>query len=161
MLVSLKRDFFGPGGVLYKKGTVEYNGAEESLPSDAVIVSENGRLPVRSNTPKPGFGAKPLEEQVLDLISGAGVSHQIDVTPGKDAPRLTEAERKEQDEKAAKAEEAAAAERKKQTEKEDAELKADVAEGLKNAEKAAEAVTKATDPIQGLFTDDEKPKPKK
>lgn len=160
MLVSLKRDFFGPGGVFYGKGTVEYNGDEKLLPSDAVIVSEGGRLPVRENTPKPGFGAKPLEEQVLDLIPGAGVSHQIDVSAPVKAPVLTEEQRKERQAENDKAAEAARVEAAKQTDKDNAELKSEVEEGLKNAEKAAEAVTKATDPIQGLFTDD-KAKPKK
>lgn len=121
MLVSIKRDWFGPGGKIYTKGTIEYNGPEDQLPSDAVVVSEDGSFPVRENTPKAGFGAKPLEEQVLDLIPGAGVTHTISS--------------------------AGAATATKATEKEDAELKKGVAAGIAEAEKAAEAVKQVSDPV--------------
>lgn len=161
MLIALKRDWFAPGGVLYKAGTVEYAGSENELPSDALIVSENGRLPVRENTPKAGFGAKPLEEQVLDLIPGAGVSHQMPVgAPAAPAPALTDAEREKADAEAEEARKAAEAEKAKQTEAENKVTKEDVAKGLANAEAAAKLVTKATDPLEAIF-DKSKPEAKK
>lgn len=121
MLVKFKRDFFGADGVLYPKGTREYNGDLEKLPSDAVVVSESGSLPVHSNTPKAGFGAKPLEEQVLDLIPGAGETHQIEPAGGNAAG--------EPDKKA------------------EAVEKKEVEAGVKAAEAAAERVKEASDPV--------------
>lgn len=160
MLIALKRDWFAPGGVLYKQGTVEYAGPEEELPSDALIVSENGRFPVRENTPKAGFGAKPLEEQVLDLIPGAGVSHQMPVgAPSTPAPKLTDAEREKAGAEAEEARKAADAEKAKQADAANTATKEDVAKGLANAEAAAKLVTKATDPLEAIF--DKTPTPKK
>lgn len=159
MLIALKRDWFAPGGVLYKQGTVEYSGPEEELPSDALIVSENGRLPVRENTPKAGFGAKPLEEQVLDLIPGAGVSHQMPVgAPSAPAPKLTEAEREKAEADTETAHKAAEAEKAKQVEADNKVTKKEVAEGLVNAEEAAKLVTKATDPLEAIFDKTTAPK---
>ncbi len=149
MLVNFKREFFGPGGVLYQKGTQEYNGDPDLLPTDALVVSEKGTLPVRENTPKAGHGAKPLEEQVLDMIPGAGKTHQIDVTPAPDLV-LTDAQREEKEKEAAKV---AADDEKAKAKADDAEakdLKESVEKALPAAEKAAEAVAKATDPLDIL-----------
>lgn len=120
MLVKFKRDFFGPDGVLYSKGTQEYNGEVDKLPSDALVVSESGTLPVHSNTPKAGFGAKPLEEQVLDLIPGAGETHLIDSAGGNTS---------------------------NETDNKSAAEKKEVEAGVKAAEAAAKQVEKVSDPI--------------
>jgi len=151
MLIKLKRSFFSADGVLYPKGLVEYNGDPKQIPSDAKIMSKDGTLPVRENTPKAGHGAKPLEEQVLDLIPGAGVTHQLDLTTTA-APTLSDAEKKEKQEANDKAAAEADKDKAKAADKASAEDKKEVAEGLKNAEKAAEAVKEATDPLAGLKT---------
>lgn len=148
MLVNFKRDHLGPGGVYYKKGTREYNGDPELLPRTAVVVSENGSLPVQSNSPKPGFGAKPLEEQALDLIPGASPTHQIDVTSTPTPPPLTEEERKTREAEAEKAR----AEDRKEDEKAEEELKKETEQGLKNAEKAVKKITEATDPLEDILS---------
>lgn len=149
MLIKLQRGWFSPDGVLYQKGVIEFNGDVSTLPSDALIVSEKGTFPVRENTPKAGFGAKPLEEQVLDLIPGAGKTHQLDLT-STSAPVLSEAERKAKEEELAKEKAADDKADAKDQEKALAEQKAEVEAGLKNAEKAAEKVEQVTDPLAGL-----------
>lgn len=153
MLVNFKRDFFGPGGVLYTKGTREYNADENLLPRDAVVVSKQGHLPVQENTPKAGHGAKPIEEQILDMIPSAGKTHQIEPADGGHAPALTDdqkAERqKENDDAARKADEARAEEAKKA----DADLAKSVEKALPLAQKAADAVAKANDPLDILKDD--------
>lgn len=158
MLVKFKNDFFAPGGVLIEKGVREYNGEEDQLPSSAIIVDRQGRLPVMSNTPKPGHGAKPLEEQVLDLIPGAGVTHQIDTTPAERTPALTEEQRKDKQTENDKLAADAAKDKAKEDEKANATLAADVKAGVAAAEAAAAKVEAATDPIADPFAAPVKPK---
>lgn len=164
MLVNFKRDFFAADGTLYSKGTREFNGPVEDkngnslLPSTAQIVDENGHLPVQANTPKAGHGAKPLEEQVLDLIPGAGETHQIQQADGGGAaPVLTAEERHDKETAAEKqrSEEREAA--KKGDDAEAKELAKDVKTGVANAEKAAEQVKEMTDPLSP-FNSPTKPK---
>lgn len=146
MIVQLTNDWFD-GFTLHRKGRIEYNGDPAKLPSKAVVLSEKG-FPVEStaNTPKPGFGAKPAEEQVLDLI-GAGPTHQIDVGP--DAGGITPApDNPEKDEKDAEKEKAEAdAAQQKQHDEDVKDAKADLAKALPLAEEAAKQVQKATDPL--------------
>lgn len=160
MLVNFKRPFFSPSGNLIPKGTQEYNGPEDQLPRDAVVVSKEGHLPVMSNTPKPGHGAKPVEEQILDMIPGAGLTHQIDTTPTPEAPALSEEERKELEKANADAAAKGDDERVKAAEKKDADLAADVAKALPAAKEAAERLSLATDSLSP-FAPDEKAKGKK
>ena len=161
MLVNFKRSFFSAGGVLYEQGTREYNeGGPETLPSSALIVSENGTLPVRSNSPKPGFGAKTLEEQALDLIPGASPTGQIPsggVNPHAVSP-LTIQERLDAAQERQRAEEATEAERVEKAKAEDEALKVEVEAGVANAEKVVEQIGKTTDPLSKL---DELSPPKK
>ena len=157
MLVNFKRDFFGPGGVLYRKGTREFNGEAELLPRDALVTSKEGHLPVQSNSPKAGHGAKPLEEQVLDLIPGASPTHQIDVSATSRAPALTEDERKQREADADKARE----ESRKKLDTENKDLVAETEAGVKNAEKAAELVEEATDPLAAIMSGDKGKAPAK
>ena len=158
MLVKFKGDFFAPGGVLIEKGLREYNGPEDQLPSTAVIIDRQGRLPLQSNSPKAGHGAKPLEEQVLDLIPGAGVTHQIDNTPAPKAPELTAEQKAEKQKEVSAAAEAASKETAKAQEKADANLVTETKEGVKAAEAAAAKVEAATDPITDPFAAPVKPK---
>lgn len=147
MLVQLKSDWFAPGGVYYTKGTVEYNGDEDDLPSTAVVVSKTGTLPVKANTPKAGFGAKPLEEQVLDMIPNAGETHMVSTPGGDDDIDLSDDEKAERQAEA----NATRGEERKEAAKDDAaEAKAaqkDVDKHVKQAEKAADTIAKATDPL--------------
>lgn len=150
MLVKFKRPFFD-GATLHPKGTAEYNGDPANLPSDAVVLDKDGYIPVMENTPKAGFGAKPAEEQVLDLIPGAGKTHMVDPVAAS-APTLTSSEKLakelENAENEAKTSETETKAEKKALDDE----KKDVAEGVKNAEKAAEKVKEITDPLASLTT---------
>jgi hypothetical protein len=167
MLVNFKRDFFSASGAYYEAGTREYNGPVEDkagnslLPSDAVIVSEDGSLPFQPNSPipKPGFGAKPLEEQVLDMIPGAGDDHQIHAADPGSAPTPLTQEQKEEKEKAAG--EAAVVEKTDEQKAADDELAKSVEDSLPAAEAAAEEVKKIVDPISGLALGGDKGKGKK
>lgn len=109
MLVKLSNDWFD-GQTYHKKGvTFEYHGKEEDLPNGAVILSENGTLPVGANRPKAGHGAKPVEEQIMDMVGGTD-NHQQSVGGGEGSGEgVTKAPADEQkvlDEAVAKAAEA-------------------------------------------------------
>jgi hypothetical protein len=78
MLVNFKRGFYhSPTGVYYARGTQDYSGDERELPSDALLMSRDATLPTASVQPMPGFQAKPIHEQRLDLIPGAAPTHEI------------------------------------------------------------------------------------
>lgn len=160
-LVNFKRDFFDRDGKYYTAGTHEYNGPTEDkagnplLPSDAVVV-EGAALPFQQESPipKPGFGAKPLEEQVLDMIPGAGDDHQIHSAGG--APAVLTDEQMQQKLAAVGTTAPADEDRKKA----DEELAASIAEAAPKAEAAAEVVKETVDPLS-IFNDDSKPTKKK
>lgn len=151
MLVKLQNDWFD-GQVFHKKGvTFEYNGDPKLLPRTAVVLSDKG-LPLTStaNTPKPGFGAKPVEEQILDMV-GAGPTHQIEtgvvdtgITP---APEPTEEEKAKASEAEAKA---ARTEQQEAHDKDVAEARKETEAALIVAEKAVTIVEKANDPFATL-----------
>lgn len=85
MLVKLARNWFAPDGVRYRTrdGLAEIpEELRDKLPSDARIVSETGTLPSDGPKPIPGFGAKPVHEQTLDLIPGAAPTHQMTYAAG-------------------------------------------------------------------------------
>jgi hypothetical protein len=79
--IKLKRNWFGPNGVRYKarNGLIQVSDeVAAAAPSDAEIFDDNGKsLPSPALKPLPGFGAKPLHEQVLDTVPGAAPLHQI------------------------------------------------------------------------------------
>jgi hypothetical protein len=158
MLVKLANDWFDGAGY-HKQGVIEYNGEESDLPSSAVVLSPTGTLPVASNTPKAGFGAKPAEEQLMDAL-GAGPTHQINLNTGT-AATLTDAEREEKAKASAEAEtkrdEAAAKERDDAIAAEQARI----AELLPKVEEAAKELEKATDPLAIFNEPQAKPAPKK
>lgn len=80
MLVRLRRNWFGPNGVQYRagQGLAEIgDDLKDELPTDAVIVSEDGTLPSRGTPTIPGFGGKPQHEQMLDMIRFAAPTHLI------------------------------------------------------------------------------------
>lgn len=153
-LVKFKRDFFDRDGKYYERGTREYNGPLKDehgrplLPGDAVVV-EGAKLPFQpdSPVPKPGFGAQPLEQQVQAMVPGAADDGQIHSPDAGSKPvELTEEERKAKEADAAKALEA----EKAKTAEDDKQVAADIAEGAKNAEKAAEVVKEVIDPTSVL-----------
>lgn len=149
MLVRLKNDWFD-GQSFHKKGIViEWNGDKKELPSDAEVLSEKGTLPTSANTPKAGFGAKPVEEQLLD-IAGAGPTHQIEVAGP--SPTLTDEEREEQEKKDREVREKEAAEAKKKADEQTKEDGKQLEKVLPDLEKAAEEVKKANDPLAALDT---------
>lgn len=80
MLVKLRRNWFGPNGVQYltRDGPNEVpDEYRDQLPSDAVILTEKA-ITFDTGKPKlPGFGAKPLHEQVLDEIPYQAPTHMI------------------------------------------------------------------------------------
>lgn len=146
MLVKLRRNWFGPDGVQYRagQGLAEIgDDLKDELPTDAVIVSEDGTLPSRGTPTIPGYGGKPQHEQVLDLIPGAAPTHLIlqaaETQPNADglnppkapAPTPKEAEKLE--------EERVARERKehdeavKRSEEKLGEVRKEVEEGLERA----------------------------
>lgn len=153
MLVKLANDWFD-GFKYHKKGVVEFNGREEDLPSSAVKLTDKG-LPFVStaNTPKPGFGAKPVEEQLMDLV-GASDTHQIEVGPGSSggitpAPEPSLSDKLQANSEASEKREAARAEQQKRHDADVAEAQKGTEAALKVAEKVAEDVAKSTDPIFG------------
>lgn len=107
--VRLKRNWFGPGGTRYRQrdGLIEVpDNYVPLLPSDAEVFDSGGRpLPSKALEPVAGFGAKPLHEQMLDLIPHAAPMHvektAVSGVSAVAAP-LTEEEKKEHD-KAAEA----------------------------------------------------------
>lgn len=149
MLVKLKRDFFDGATFHPKDVAFEYNGNAEDLPKDALIIE--GHLPVASNSPKPGFGAKPLEAQIMDM-AGAGPTHQIDVTSSPSERSLTDEEKEKEEDEASKQREAERKEDAKETEAARKEEAKGLAEGLKAAEKAAEKVIPTVDPFASTET---------
>lgn len=152
MLVKLKRDWFGPGGTLYRtdQGLAELDEKlRHELPSDAVIVEykATGGLPSKGPRPLPGFGAKPLHEQVLDQIPYAAPLHMQ--TPAGEMPDAEglhpeksppDPERVEMAEKAMEREEALVEERRQEKL---AEMKASVKEQLAVAKKMEQEVQKS------------------
>lgn len=83
MLVKFRRKWFGPDGKLYGENGALLcevpDGLRSELPSDAIVMSEDGTLPSDAVPAMPGFGAKPAQEQILDQIPGAAPTHQIGV----------------------------------------------------------------------------------
>lgn len=79
-IVKFKRNWFGPDGKTYV-GLAEvpnqFIDPERQIPSDAIVMSDDGSLPSDGVPIKPGFGAKPEHEQVLDQIPGAAPTHMI------------------------------------------------------------------------------------
>lgn len=110
MLVKLKNDWFDGQAYRKKQVVFEYHGEMEDLPSSAEVVSEKGTLPVGANRPKAGHGAKPVEEQIMDMVGGSD-NHQQTVggptAEKSDGPTVASKEdQKVLDEAVAKAKEA-------------------------------------------------------
>ena len=115
MLVKLARDWFDANGVYHqvRDGLAElpdnYDlGKEEkdkdgkvigyqNLPPNAVIMSKTATLPSPSVPAKPGFQAKPDNEQLLDLIPFAAPLDQVIRT---DNSHVTEDDKKKVEEMA-------------------------------------------------------------
>lgn len=146
MLVRLRRNWFGPDGIQYRagRGLAEISAAfKDALPSDAVVVSEDGTLPSAGTPTIPGFGGKPQHEQVLDLIPYAAPTHLIraaaDEQPNADglnppkAPEPTAKEAEKLDEERAAKERADYKEAVKVSEEKVAEVRKDVEAGLEVA----------------------------
>lgn len=166
-LVKLRRNWFAPGGVRYRARDGLHQVSQEvadQAPSDAIVYDDNGKtLPSRSPVPRPGHGAKPLEEQMLDLIPGAAPTHMIRTTgpvisPPQLAP-LSEEEQKKLDaeREAANKEAAEKVEQKAKEEKVDEQEKIDA--GLATAEKVAEQAKPALDPVAAASTPGKAPAP--
>lgn len=87
-LVKFKRNWFGPDGKTYS-GLSEVGNdmiyPNRQIPSDAVVMSDDGTLPSDAVPIKAGFGAKPEYEQVLDQIPFAAPLHMRTVA-GTEAP---------------------------------------------------------------------------
>lgn len=79
--IKLKRNWFGPDGTRYKARDGMIQVTEEvaaQAPTSAQIFDDNGKsLPSKAPVPRPGHGAKPIEEQRLDIIPGAAPTHQM------------------------------------------------------------------------------------
>lgn len=84
MLVKFKRNWFGPDGKTYKGLDEVPNDYANQLPTDAIVMSDDGTLPSNSVPVKAGFGAKPEFEQVLDQIPYAAPTHMIGFAHGGD-----------------------------------------------------------------------------
>lgn len=155
MLVIFKRNWFSPDGIRYRArdGLQEIpERFRDLLPKDAEVY-EGGNLPSKSIQPKPGFGAKPIEEQITDLIPGASPVHVLEpnrqsaLGPGEDntpegaerRARAAEAEAALQDRKGTSAE---------ALDKKHAETQEAIDKGLGLAHAAEDVVTIATDPVQ-------------
>lgn len=149
-LLKLKRNWFGPDGVRYRARDGLHQVSDEvaaQAPSDAEVFDDNGKsLPSRAPLPLPGFGAKPLHEQVLDLIPGAAPMH-VQKIATSDAPTLAldETEQKKVAETIAEREKLTA-EQAKDPDHGDDQAKID--SGLAVAEKVEEKIAEATDPVE-------------
>lgn len=146
MLVRLRRNWFGPDGIQYRatQGLAEISEEfRDDLPTDAVVVSDDGSLPSRGTPTIPGFGGKPQHEQVLDLIPGAAPTHMILAAAGEmpnadglnppKAPPPTPEEAEKVREEEAKKLRAEYKEDLKTSEEKLAEVRKDVEEGLEVA----------------------------
>jgi hypothetical protein len=83
--IKLRRNWFGPDGIRYKARDGMIQVTDEvaaQAPTTAEIFDDKGKqLPSRAPVPRPGYGAKPIEEQRLDIIPGAAPTHLINVAP--------------------------------------------------------------------------------
>lgn len=152
MIVLLKSNWFD-GAKLHLQGRIDYSGPKEELPATAVILSEDGTLPVASNSPKAGFGAKPMEEQIMDLV-GMGPTHQIIASSDEN---LTDEERAERDASALEDRKAAAQARRDASDVELEKLREETERGLAAANTAFAAIEPAIDPIAAAETTDTPP----
>ncbi len=148
MIVLLKNNWFD-GFKWYDKGRVEYNGPKELLPSDHVILSEDGTLPVASNSPKAGFGAKPIEEQIMDLV-GMGPTHQISFPSDSPKENLTDEEIEEREAQALENRKAAAQVRKDESDAALVALQQETETGIAAAQAAFELVQPTIDPLAAV-----------
>lgn len=146
MLVRLRRNWFGPDGIQYRatQGLAEISAdLRDELPSDAVIVSEDGTLPSRGTPTIPGFGGKPQHEQVLDLIPYAAPTHLLRRAAGEmpnadglnppKAPPPTAKEAEKLEAERVERERKEHAEAVKESEAKLAEVREDVEEGIARA----------------------------
>src|SRR5690348_11337711 len=71
--VKFKRNWFGPDGKRYRANEGLHEIHDENIlavvPSDAEVYEGSG-LPTLTLRPKPGFGAKPSNELIADLMPG-------------------------------------------------------------------------------------------
>lgn len=152
-IVRLKRNWFGPNGVRYRSrdGLIEIPDEHVALlPSDAEVYNGQG-LPSKAPRPMPGFGAKPLHEQTLDLIPFAAPTHQQAVVTSETVRPVTlsESEQKKHDEAAEKASDALAEARDggKSAEDKQKETQAAIQKGIDLATAAVKEQDKVLDPI--------------
>jgi hypothetical protein len=87
-LIKLKRNWFDPSGQRRKARDGLHQIPDDwigQVPSDATVFDDNGKpLPSAAPVPRPGHGAKPLEEQVLDQLPGGGPTHMISTATSAD-----------------------------------------------------------------------------
>lgn len=142
-LIKLKRNWFGPNGVRYRAREGLHQISEEmakQAPSDAVLFDDGGKpLPSLALEPVAGFGAKPMHEQLRDLVPSP-VAPAVEV-------ELTEEEVKKRDAEAEKARAETAAKVAKEAEAAHDDDQAKVTESLIIAEKVRVDIEKVTDPI--------------
>jgi hypothetical protein len=150
MLVKLKRNWFGPDAKRYRVRENLHQVPDEwkdLVPSDAECFDDHGiALPSRAPVPRPGYGAKPIEEQILDVVGSGTV--KVTGTATTSAPPMTPEEKAEDDKKA----EAAMEEfQKLRQEAEDAKENGDeqsrIDELLKKADEFAKEHKLANDPV--------------
>lgn len=149
VFVILKRNWFGPDGARHRVTDGMFQIPDDQvdqLPSTARVFDDNKKeLPSRSLLPKPGFGAKIAEEQILDVIPGAAPVHSTVATgTGGERTPFTPEEQKKLDAQAAERQkvrdaEAATPEHKEEQKKIDA--------AVVEAEKLTDNLVKATDPV--------------
>ena len=144
MLVKLRRNWFGPNGVQYltRDGPNEVPDIyRDQLPSDAEILTEK---PITFDTGKPklpGFGAKPMHEQVLDEIPYQAPTHMItQAGTGQTGPTPPRELSPEEEKAMSPAGRKARAEQQKQVDEAAKQDKAATEAGLKRAEEKAELV---------------------
>lgn len=153
-IIEIKRDWLDAYGIYHavRDGNLVELADDDPqpIPRDAQEVYKGPHnLPSISPQVKPGFQAKAEHEQVLDLIPGAGLRHQVVLgEPAKLGPRT------EEEEKAmTEASEALEAKREETAVKEVEEDKANIAAGLELATEVAEKFEEARDPAKAILED--------
>jgi hypothetical protein len=144
MIVKFRRNWFGPNGVQYKTSEGPNDVPDQyrdQLPSDAVVLTEKS-IAFDTGKPKlPGFGAKPMHEQVLDEIPNAAPTHMItEAGTGQTGPTPPRELTPEAEKNLSTAAKKARADQQRQVAEAEKHEKADAEAGLKRAEQKAELV---------------------
>lgn len=165
-LVNFRRNWFGPNGVRYRRrdGLVQVpDDYIPLLPRDAEVFDDHGKaLPSKSKEPLPGFGAKPLHEQNLDLIPGAAPVHMERVAssgPSPAQPVLSEEEEEKRAKEAEKASEELAGADPEAAEKQHKEESAAIQAGIDKVQELEKKQAEANDPVEAASKPGSAPKP--